>query len=293
MRLARTLLATAACAFVAGAAVAQTTTATPSGAAQTGSAAGAMSAGAGQPGAATDQTGTTGAAGMSGAANSTGSMTGAMGQPGATSSTTSTTTMATTGASAGAPFQQITAAPGQDLVAVLQASGQFTTLLKAITATNLTTVFQRPGALTVFAPTDAAFAALPPGQLQTLMQPANASQLQQLVLLHVVNTPIASAQLLNHSAINVATVATGKQVHLDGSSGSIKVDGASVLQPDVKASNGTVFVIDQVLSPSYTPPPVTAAAAATTDQSASTSTTSTSTKATTSKSKKKRSSGGR
>ena len=292
MRLTRTLLASAACAFVAGAALAQTTTATPTGAAQTGSAAGAMSAGAAQPGMTPDQTGTTGMSGMSNATGAMTNSTGAMGQPGSTTSTTTTTT-ATTGASAGAPFRQITAAPGQNLVAVLQASGQFTTLLKAITATNLTTVFQRPGALTVFAPTDAAFAALPADQLQTLMQPANASQLQQLVLLHVVNTPITSAQLLNHSATNVATVATGKQVHLDGSAGSIKVDGASVLQPDVKASNGTVFVIDQVLSPSYTPPPVTAAAAATTDQTATTTSTTTSSKATTAKSKKKRSSGGR
>ncbi len=290
MHLTRTLLASAACAFVAGAALAQTTTATPTGAAQTGSASGAMSAGATQPGATPDQTGATGMSGMS---NGTGAMTnstGTMAQPGSTTSTTTTTT-ATTGASAGAPFRQITAAPGQTLVAVLQASGQFTTLLKAVTATNLTSVLQRPGALTVFAPTDAAFAALPPEQLQTLMQPANASQLQQLVLLHVVNTPITSAQLLNHSATNVATVATGKQVHLDGSSGSIKVDGASVLQPDVKASNGTVFVIDQVLSPSYTPPPVTAAAATTTDATAATSSTTTSTKATASKSKKKRSGG--
>ena len=293
MRLTRTLLASAACAFVAGAALAQTTTATPTGAAQTGSASGAMSAGATQPGMTPDQTGTTSSTGMSTPTGGMTNSTGTMAQPGSTTSTTTTTT-ATTGASAGAPFRQITAAPGQNLVAVLQASGQFTTLLKAITATNLTTVFQRPGALTVFAPTDAAFAALPPDQLQTLMQPANASQLQQLVLLHVVNTPITSAQLLNHSATNVATVATGKQVHLDGSSGSIKVDGASVLQPDVKASNGTVFVIDQVLSPSYTPPPATAAAAATTttDEAATSSTTSTS-KSTTAKSKKKKSSGGR
>ena len=73
------------------------------------------------------------------------------------------------------------------------------------------------------------------------------------------NTPIKSSELLGHSATNVPTVATGKSVHLDGSSGTVKVDDATVLQGDVKASNGTIFVIDKALSPAYVPPAVTAA----------------------------------
>ena len=78
------------------------------------------------------------------------------------------------------------------------------------------------------------------------------------------NTPIRSSELLGHSATNVPTVATGKSVHLDGSSGTVKVDDATVLQADVKASNGTIFVIDKVLSPAYVPPAAAAAKSETT-----------------------------
>ena len=241
MRFDRLLLASASCALVAGTVSAQTTTTGSSG-----NASGQTST-VSEPKADTAQPG--GVTGTPTNATGSGDMTGAQGNTTGSGGVTSTN----------AAFQKITPAPGADLLTVLKSSGQFTTLVKAITATNLTSVLQRPGSLTVFAPTDAAFAALPPGQLDTLMQPANAQQLQQFVLLHVVNTPIKSSELLGHSATNVATVATGKSVHLDGSSGEVKVDDASVLQADVKASNGTVFVIDKVLSPAYAPPAVATA----------------------------------
>lgn len=253
MRLDRLLLAATACALVAVPAGAQTSTSGTRGVTPpTGS--GAMSA---QSDMNTTGMNTTGmnSTGSTPQSPTTGATTG-MSSSGAMQAGASNTT----GASASS-FQPITPAAGADLVAVLQSSGQFTTLLKAITATNLTSVLQRPGALTIFAPTDAAFAALPPGALASLMTPANLSKLQQLVLLHAVNTPITSKDLLNHTATNVATVATDKKVHLDGSSGAIKVDDAKVLQSDVKASNGTIFVIDKVLSPDYTAPAATASAA--------------------------------
>ncbi|MBE7217704.1 MAG: fasciclin domain-containing protein [Caulobacteraceae bacterium] len=283
MRIDRLLLASATCALMAGAAVAQTTTTSTTRSTTTG----AMAA---QPGTTSSSTTTT--------SNTTGAMSGQTGMTANTGAQTTTSGMQTspsagmqTGgamtAAAGAPFQPITPAAGADLVSVLQASGQFTTLLKAVAATGLTPVLQRPGALTVFAPTDAAFAALPPGQLATLMQPANAQQLQQLILLHVVNTPIHSAELLNHAFINVPTVATGKTVHLDGSTGTLKVDGNAVLQSDVHASNGTVFVIGQVLSPNYVAPTTSEAAnvpAAATAETPAASTTTSDTKSTTTKS---------
>ena len=89
----------------------------------------------------------------------------------------------------------------------------------------------------------------------------------------------------------MATVATGKSVHLDGSSGTLKVDGQPVLQSDVKATNGTVFVIGQTLSPTYAPPapgsegPVAAPASAATTPA--TDTKATTTKSTTTKKRKK------
>ena len=254
MRFDRLLLASATCALIAGAAAAQTTTTTSTTRASTG----AM----GQPVGATQTTTTS---------NTTAMNPGAMTAP-------ATGAMAP---SATAAFQPITPAAGSSIVAVLQASGQFTTLLKAVAATNLTSVLERPGTLTVFAPTDAAFAALPAGQLASLMLPANASQLQQLVLLHVVNTPIRSTELLNHAATNVPTVATGKTVHLDGSTGTLKVDGNAVLQSDVKASNGSIFVVGQVLSPTYVAPAGSEAADAPAAETKSADTKSTTTKSTT------------
>lgn len=284
MRFDRLLLASAASVLVAGAAAAQTTTSTST----TRSTTGATTA---QPGMSSSTTTTSNTTGMGTGATSGMGAGATTGQPGAMSGAGQTTTGAMS-ASAGAPFQQITPAPGADLVSVLQASGQFTTLLRAAAATGLTPVLQRPGSLTIFAPTDAAFAALPAGQLATLMQPANATQLQQLILLHVVNTPIRSAALLNHAFINVATVATGKSVHLDGSTGTLKVDGNAVLQSDVKASNGAIFVIGQVLSPTYVAPTTSEAAnvpAAAAEASTTTAaeTKSTATKSTTTKKRKK------
>jgi uncharacterized surface protein with fasciclin (FAS1) repeats len=150
-------------------------------------------------------------------------------------------------ATAAAPQTQVIAPnPSADIVANLKASGQFTTLLKALDATNLTSLLQKPGALTVFAPTDAAFAALPPGVLDNLMKPANAAQLQQVIAYHVVNTKITADQVTGHAATPVPSV-INKPLTIDGSSTPIKVNDANVIQAAAPASNGVIYVIDKVL----------------------------------------------
>ena len=88
------------------------------------------------------------------------------------------------------------AAPGKpvvasgDITATAQTSGQYTISLKALDAANLTSVLKNNSGLTVFAPTDAAFAALPAGELQRLMQPANAGQLQKIPTYHLINARV-------------------------------------------------------------------------------------------------------
>ena len=163
-----------------------------------------------------------------------------------------------------APFAQITPAAGQDIVGVLTASGQFTTLLKALAATGLTPVLKNPG-LTVFAPTDAAFAALPAGQLEGMMKQENLPTLQKALAFHVVNTKISAASAKGHQT-KVASAA-GPEIWVDGSGDTLKVNDATVLQADVAASNGTIFVIDKVVTPGFTPPtpPATEAAPAATE----------------------------
>ncbi|MBI1683027.1 fasciclin domain-containing protein [Caulobacter hibisci] len=154
--------------------------------------------------------------------------------------------------------------PNGDLIATAQASGQFTTFLKALDATNLTSVLKTNPNLTVFAPTDAAFAALPAGELDRLMQPANAAQLQKVLTYHVINTKVDSSKI-NGAKGEVKTV-EGSSVTLDGSGTTAMVDGAHIVQADVVATNGVLHVVDKVLIPKDVP---IQAAAATDDAATS------------------------
>ncbi len=148
-----------------------------------------------------------------------------------------------------AAAQVIAPDPAGDIVANLRASGQFTTLLKALDASGLTALLQdKTHSFTLFAPTDAAFAALPAGTLTTLLDPKNAAQLQQLLAYHVVATRIPADQVVGHAATPVPT-AINKPVTLDGSGATIKVNDADVIQAGAPASNGVIYVIDKVLTP--------------------------------------------
>lgn len=142
-----------------------------------------------------------------------------------------------------------------DIVTTAQSAGQFTTFLKAAEATNLTGVLKTNKNLTVFAPTDAAFAALPAGELDRLMLPENRQQLQQLMTYHIVNAPVDSAKIKGKKG-PVPTVA-GANLVLDGSGDTLMANNAIIVQADIQASNGTLHVVDKVLSPTAaaaTPP---------------------------------------
>jgi uncharacterized surface protein with fasciclin (FAS1) repeats len=154
-------------------------------------------------------------------------------------------------AAAPAPAGYSPVAPAGDIFATLQASGQFTTFLKAAQATNLTTLLKNQPNITVLAPTDAAFAAMPAADLQALMQPANVAQLQKLVTYHMINARLTSEQIKGHAATPIPSVA-GVPVTLDGTGAAIKANDAQVIQADVMASNGVVYVIDKVLLPPTT-----------------------------------------
>ena len=150
----------------------------------------------------------------------------------------------TAGAAAPAgPYQPVTA--GSDIASTLKSSGQFTTLLKAVDATGLTPVLGTPG-LTVFAPTDAAFAALPPGTLDDLMKQENLAKLQKLLTYHVINAKVPPIK--GHAATPLTT-ASGQQVTVDGTGEEVKINDATTLQPALAAGSQTIFVIDKVLTP--------------------------------------------
>lgn len=158
------------------------------------------------------------------------------------------------------PIQGGRITPSGDIIATLTASGQFTTLLKALDATNLTSVLKGAGPLTVFAPTDAAFAALPPGQLDSLMTASPPAALQKLLTYHVINAKVDAAKIKGAKG-PIPSVA-GTPVYVDGSGDPPKVNDAHIAQTDVVVSNGVIYPIDKLLSPTFTPPPAAAEPAA-------------------------------
>jgi uncharacterized surface protein with fasciclin (FAS1) repeats len=144
-----------------------------------------------------------------------------------------------------APATARVAANG-DIIQTIKLSGQFNTFVKAADATNLTGLLKGNQNLTVFAPTDAAFAALPPGELDRLM--ADKPRLQKLLTYHIINARVDSAKIRGAKGAVPTVAAT--PVELDGSTGALKVNDANIVQADVMASNGVVHVIDKVLNPS-------------------------------------------
>jgi uncharacterized surface protein with fasciclin (FAS1) repeats len=146
-------------------------------------------------------------------------------------------------------------APSGDIIQTLTASGQFKTLLKALDATNLTSVLKTPGPLTLFAPTDAAFAAMPAGQLDQLMNAKPPAALQQLLVYHIINAKVDDSKI--NGTKGPIPSAAGKPIYIDGSMTPKKANDADIVA-DVQVSNGVIHVVDKVLSPDFTPPPAPA-----------------------------------
>lgn len=156
---------------------------------------------------------------------------------------------------ASAPGTQVS--PSGDLVDTLKASGQFTTFIKAADGTNLTGLLKSNKNLTVFAPTDAAFAALPAGELARLE--GDKAALQKLVLHHVINAPVDSAKI--KGAAGPVPSGAGDPINLDGSDeAALKADGATIVQADIRTGSGLLHVVDKVLVAGQGATPAPAAA---------------------------------
>lgn len=145
------------------------------------------------------------------------------------------------------PASAATPAAANTVIDVLQAEGNFTTLLAALDQAQLTETLRARPAISIFAPTDEAFAALPEAERTRLMDPANAQALRSLLLYHVIIADVTADQITG--ARGGVETAAESQVLLDGTGDAIKVDDATVTRADIDASNGAVYVIDKVLSP--------------------------------------------
>ena len=130
------------------------------------------------------------------------------------------------------------------IVDVASADGNFSTLVAAVAAADLVETLSSEGPFTVFAPTDAAFAALPAGVLDALLLPENKATLAKILTYHVVSGKVMAADVTDS---DVATV-EGSTVKLSTTDG-VKVNGANVAIADVAASNGVIHAIDAVILP--------------------------------------------
>ncbi|AFY83553.1 fasciclin domain-containing protein [Oscillatoria acuminata] len=128
-----------------------------------------------------------------------------------------------------------------DIVDIAVSNDSFKTLVAAVQAANLVETLKSPGPFTVFAPTDAAFAKLPPGTIQTLLQ--NIPQLARILTYHVVSGKLMQADLAKLESV---TSVEGSPITLDCSSG-FEVKNATVVMADVEADNGVIHVIDNVI----------------------------------------------
>ena len=138
-------------------------------------------------------------------------------------------------------------AKAADIVDTAVSAGQFNTLVTAVQAAGLVETLKSDGPFTVFAPTDAAFAKLPAGTVESLLKPENKDQLISVLTYHVVSGKIMSADIAGKNNVMVQTVQGGK-VSVNATNG-VMVNAAKVVSADIETSNGVIHVIDTVLSP--------------------------------------------
>jgi uncharacterized surface protein with fasciclin (FAS1) repeats len=138
------------------------------------------------------------------------------------------------------------AARAADIVDTAASAGSFNTLVTAVKAAGLVDTLKGPGPYTVFAPTDAAFAKLPAGTVESLLKPENRDKLVAILTYHVLPGKVMSGDIAGKT-MEVKTV-EGQMVDIDARDG-VKVDNAHVTQADISASNGVIHVIDTVIMP--------------------------------------------
>jgi len=143
-----------------------------------------------------------------------------------------------------APTSEAPADELQDIVTIASGNEDFSTLVAAVGAAGLVETLQGEGPFTVFAPTNAAFAALPAGLVDKLLLPENKDLLVKILTYHVVAGKVMAADVM---AGEVASV-EGQNITIT-TEGGVKVNGANVVTVDIEASNGVIHVIDAVILP--------------------------------------------
>ena len=138
----------------------------------------------------------------------------------------------------------VVAAQEADIVDTAVAAGNFETLVAAVQAAGLVETLKGEGPFTVFAPTDAAFAELPEGTVESLLEDTEA--LTEILTYHVVPGAVMSGDLSDGM---MAGTVEGSEIEISIDGDTVMVDGATVTAADIEASNGVIHVIDAVIMP--------------------------------------------
>ena len=133
-----------------------------------------------------------------------------------------------------------------DIVDVAASAGSFNTLVAAVKAAGLVETLKGEGPFTVFAPTDEAFAKLPPGTVESLLEPENKAKLRAILTYHVVPGKVLAKDVVG---LKSAKTVQGQALSVEVQGSSVKVDNANVIKTDVMAQNGVIHVIDAVILP--------------------------------------------
>ena len=137
-------------------------------------------------------------------------------------------------------------ATNQDIVDTAISAGQFKTLAAALQAADLVGTLKGAGPFTVFAPTDAAFAKLPAGTVESLLKPENKEKLTAILTYHVVPGAVKAEQV---TKLDEAKTVNGAMVKVSTEDGKVMINNATVVKADIGASNGVIHVIDKVILP--------------------------------------------
>ncbi|MGY6645532.1 MAG: fasciclin domain-containing protein [Salinarimonas sp.] len=149
-------------------------------------------------------------------------------------------------AASAAMLMSVSVAQADDIIDTAIAAGSFETLVAAVQAAGLVDTLKGEGPFTVFAPTDEAFAALPEGTVESLLQEENRDQLVSILTYHVIPGAVMSSDIAGQP-LSVETV-QGSELAIDATDG-VRVGEAMVVTADIEASNGVIHVIDTVLIP--------------------------------------------
>jgi uncharacterized surface protein with fasciclin (FAS1) repeats len=134
----------------------------------------------------------------------------------------------------------------KSIVETAVAAGKFKTLVAAVKAAGLVDALSGKGPLTVFAPTDEAFAKLPKGTVESLLLPENKEKLKAILTYHVAAGDMTADKVVKATEIKTLQ---GQSIAVKVAGGKVTVDKANVVATDIKCTNGVIHVIDSVILP--------------------------------------------